>query len=316
MLRWINRAIVALLVLVVLPFWWLMIDNRPGNPQPFPISITTLRSLAASMPGPAPTAIGAELAGWRFAPRDVLVAGSGLKPRLIGIIAYRLEVPGHAPILIDSGTTPAGAAKLGLENYDAPGQAHINRWLGEAALVLFTHEHFDHIGGFVAQLSGPGGGALLAKARLNPGQLPPSPIAATLDWPRGLPLPAPAIHLGAPQAVAPGVVVIPAPSHTPGSQMIYVRLANGREYLFAGDISSMAANWQELRGRSRLFSQYLAGPPEDRAAVFAWLATIRQWHREAPGMVVLGGHDWRTIAGAPGHLGIMADFSDTPPSRN
>ena len=62
----------------------------------------------------------------------------------------------------------------------------------------------------------------------------------------------PTVQAGAPQAVAPGVVVIPAPSHTLGSQMVFVKLADGREFLFAGDIATMASSWRELRARSRL----------------------------------------------------------------
>ena len=316
MARKLNIVLLSLLLLVGAPFWWLLFDNQPGNPQPQPITVAQLRALAHSKPGPAPASIHAALVGWRFAPRAALVAGSGLKTRLVGIIAYRLDVPGGAPIVIDSGITPAGAKALGLERLDLADVSRVDHWLDDAGLVLFTHEHLDHMGAFVARLGGANAPALLAKARFNPAQLPPAPLAASLGWPAGLALPMPAIRPGAPQAVAPGVVVIPTPSHTPGSQMIFVRLGDGREYLFAGDVASMSANWKELRGRSRLVSQYAAGQPEDRPAVFSWLATIRKWHEEAPDMAILPGHDWRTIASQPGHMGIDADFSDTPPPRD
>ena len=36
---------------------------------------------------------------------------------------------------------------------------------------------------------------------------------------------------------APGIVLIKAPGHTPGHQMVYVRLDSGREYLFIGDVA-------------------------------------------------------------------------------
>jgi len=75
--------------------------------------------------------------------------------------------------------------------------------------------------------------------------------------------------------------------------MIYVRLADGREVLFAGDIATMAASWQELRARSRLIGDYLA--PEDRREVYAWLRTIRALKAEAPGLLIVPGHDFEWL---------------------
>ena len=37
-------------------------------------------------------------------------------------------------------------------------------------------------------------------------------------------------------AVAPGVVLVSAPGHSPGSQLVYVRLADYREVLLVGDL--------------------------------------------------------------------------------
>ena len=130
--------------------------------------------------------------------------------------------------------------------------------------------------------------ALIAKARFSPQQLPPSGDAAKLGWP-GAPLPRPMLTGLAPQAVAPGVVVVPAPGHSPGSQLIFVRLANGQELLFAGDVATMAISWQQLRARSRLLAHYLTD--EDRPAVYSWLLTIRELASEAPKMLVVPGHD-------------------------
>ena len=37
--------------------------------------------------------------------------------------------------------------------------------------------------------------------------------------------------------VAPGVVLIKAPGHTPDEIMVYTQLDNGKEYIFTGDVS-------------------------------------------------------------------------------
>ena len=144
-------------------------------------------------------------------------------------------------------------------------------------------------------------------AWLNLAQLPTSPSARLLPWANAANV-QPRILGSAPVAVAPGVVVIPAPSsHTPGSQLIYVRLANGRELLFAGDNSSFAQNWQELRGRSRLVETWFA--PENRAEVFAWLKTIRALKAQAPSLVVVPGHDWEWLENPENLTGVRIGFS-------
>ncbi|HMO67272.1 MAG TPA: hypothetical protein PKE25_01165 [Novosphingobium sp.] len=88
-----------------------------------------------------------------------------------------------------------------------------------------------------------------------------------------------------PEAVAPGVVVIPAA----GGRMIFARLADGREALFTGEIAPLAASWLHFMPPSRWRGQDMA--PETRREVQAWLRTIRQWHNESPDLVVLPGND-------------------------
>jgi glyoxylase-like metal-dependent hydrolase (beta-lactamase superfamily II) len=155
-----------------------------------------------------------------------------------------------------------------------------------------------------------GGAPLRQAARLNAQQLPSAPLASELPWRERDGLSA-RIAPGAAQAVAPGVVVIPAPSHTPGSQMIFVRLANGREYLFTGDIATLDSSWRELRARSRLVGDVLA--PEQRGEVFAWLRTIRALKAQAPGMVVVPGHDIEAISDPLAMTGITRGFVASGP---
>ncbi len=307
MTRRLNFWLLVLLIVVGLPCYWLLIDNRPGDTQAKPVSMARLRELAASMPGKAPSAVEIELVSYRRLPGTLFVAGGGVKRNLIGVMAFRLPVPGGRPIVIDSGMTPAAASAMGMEKFDPGAQARIDAALREASTVLLTHEHIDHAGGLVA-LRDP---AIFAQARLNPGQVPGSPLAEQLPWPKGLAL-QPTLTGTAPQAVAPGVVVVPAPSHTPGSQLIFVRLADGREFLFTGDIATMARNWVQLRARSRLVGSHFAA--EDRGEVFAWLRTIRALKAAAPQLTVVPGHDWEWIAFNPGRRGMKEQFS--PPAQN
>lgn len=301
MMRRLNRIALALLMLIGAPYYWYLLDNRPGDAAPKPVTITQLRALAAAMPGPAPNAVEVQLVGWRRVPGNLFAAGSGLKRRLIGIMAWRLPVPGGRPVLIDTGLTEADSRMMGMDAWRPESQAVVERAMDEAGLILVTHEHPDHEGALAAH----GGAALMQAAALNRNQLRPAKLAARLSW-KGAAAPTARIAGTAPQAVVPGVVAIPAPSHTPGSQMIFVRLANGREYLFAGDIATMDQSWRELRARSRLIGTFLA--PENRAEVFAWLKTVQALKGQAPGLIVLPGHDYEAVFDRDRPSGVKNGF--------
>ncbi|MDE2412002.1 MAG: MBL fold metallo-hydrolase [Sphingomonadales bacterium] len=286
MTKRVNWVIAALLLLIGAPYYWFLIDNRPGDVAAKPVTIAQLHQLADAMPGPHPTSVEVELIGGRKVPSTVLVAGTGLIEQPIAIMAFRLPVAGGKPIVIDSGITQSEGEEMGLQSWQPQRQAAVERAMDEAGLILFTHEHPDHIGGMTAWIGKTGGftGEAAAKIRLNRPQAEESARRLRIRH-----IDAGLNTTDAPFAVAPGVVAIPAPSHTPGSQMFFVRLANGREYLFAGDIATMAASWEQLRARSRLAGTILA--PEDRRAVYAWLKTIRALKAADPSLIVVPGHD-------------------------
>ena len=303
MTRRLNWTLLVLLLAIGLPYYWFLLDNSGAALPAKPITMTELRRLAAAIPGEAPYAIEVERAAFRRLPGNLLVAGSGIKRKLVGYMAFRLPVHGGRAIMIESGITPDIAAAANSEQFSRSAQARIDAALDQAGIILVTHEHPDHLGALAAH----GGRALIQAARLNPAQLPTSPSARQLPWPKDAHV-LPQILGSAPIAVAPGVVVIPAPgSHTPGSQLIFVRLTDGDELLFAGDNSSFAQNWQELRGRSRLVETWFA--PENRAEVFAWLKTIRALKAQAPSLVVVPGHDWEWLENPEKHTGVRIGFS-------
>lgn len=300
-----NLFVLVMIVLLGAPYYWLLLDNRPGDAAAKPITIAQLRELAASMPGEAPYRVELEMVAYRRLPGTLFVAGSGLKRKLVGVMVWRLPLRDGKAIVIDSGLTRQAAAEMGMEEFFEPVQARVNTALRQAEMILITHEHADHEGGLVA-LGDP---AVFARTRFNTEQIAGNRWTALLPWPQGA-RPQASLAGSDPVAVAPGVVVIPAPSHTPGSQMIFVRLADGREFLFAGDIASFAQNWRETRARSRLVGDWLA--PENRAEVFAWLKTIQAWKAQAPRLVIVPGHDTETMLDPERPTGIQEGFSLAP----
>jgi glyoxylase-like metal-dependent hydrolase (beta-lactamase superfamily II) len=84
-------------------------------------------------------------------------------------------------------------------------------------------------------------------------------------------------------------VLIKAPGHSPGTQMIYVILQDGRELLFVGDIGWSLRNIEEVRGRPRLVSQLMLNEERDR--VFGQLQALHDLHEAEPGLIIVPGHD-------------------------
>jgi glyoxylase-like metal-dependent hydrolase (beta-lactamase superfamily II) len=95
------------------------------------------------------------------------------------------------------------------------------------------------------------------------------------------------------QAIAPGVVLIKAPGHTPGSQMVYVQTANGAELLLIGDVAWHSRNIELQRERARLMTMVFI--KEDRRAVFGQLAALKRLHEAQPAIHIVPGHDGPVI---------------------
>ena len=163
MTKRLNWILLAMVLVVGLPYYWLLVDNRPGDVQAKPIQIEQLRQLAASIPGPAPASLEVEIVASRRLPGNLFVAGSGMKRKLVAVMAWRRLVPGGKPVVIDSGISAATAQEMGMEAFIPEAQARVDAAMREAGLILITHEHADHLGALVAL----GGSPLTSAARLN-----------------------------------------------------------------------------------------------------------------------------------------------------
>jgi glyoxylase-like metal-dependent hydrolase (beta-lactamase superfamily II) len=69
-------------------------------------------------------------------------------------------------------------------------------------------------------------------------------------------------------AFAPGMALIKAPGHTPGSQMVYVALQSGKEVLLSGDV---AWHMDGVRMNAGKDAPWIKEPPELMAAELSWL---------------------------------------------
>ncbi|WP_169799517.1 MBL fold metallo-hydrolase [Novosphingobium lentum] len=291
--RIMHRSSWALLILVsvLVPiYYWLLIDSSGGD-APHHLDIAALRVEANRMPGAKPVAIEYEWAAGRLSPGTLLVAGGGLKRQPVATIAFRLLTPG-GDTMIDSGLSRQQAHAMGYTIINEARVAQIQQALSSARRLLFTHEHLDQIGGLLAH---PEFGTIARHTILTPEQSPQAPLARNLPWPADKSaLPAPLVYTGM-KAVAPGIVLIRSPSHTPGSQMIFVQLQNGHEFVFPGDIAAMQRNVTWLRPRSRLLADWLA--PEDRGQAIAWLHALAELKQQQPDLTIVYARDFTWLNG-------------------
>jgi glyoxylase-like metal-dependent hydrolase (beta-lactamase superfamily II) len=172
-----------------------------------------------------------------------------------------------------------------VEPYDAESAKQVERAVRGARAILITHEHGDHVAGVIHT---PFANELASKTILtrdqvktlltNP-QMPEiklTPEAAgrynVVDYEKYLPF-------------GPGVVLIKAPGHTLGSQMIYVVLDSGREYLLIGDAAWHMDGVRNVKGKDAPWIQ------EDEDALLAQLSWLNGLYKTEKNLFIIASHD-------------------------
>lgn len=272
---------IVLLLVAGLAYYWLLVNAGPARIPARPLDLAAMRQAALALPGSRPESISFKVLARRHVPGAALAAGTGLRQVDVGIIAWRLNRP-DGGIVIDPGLSQADGAAIGFEHYDRAARATVDNWLEQSRLILFTHAHVDHVGLF---LDHPSFDSIVAKAVISPTLL--NGISAL--WRENGGRITQTRSLRPIEAVAPGVVLVQTPGHTPGSEMVFVKLADGREFLFAGDTASLVVNADRPTPRSRLMAEWLA--PEDRPAVIGWLKGLKALKKRNPRIVIVPSHD-------------------------
>jgi predicted transcriptional regulator YdeE len=139
--------------------------------------------------------------------------------------------------------------------------------LMEADFIIPTHEHWDHIGG-VAQskyLNQILPKTILTKEQIN------GPTIVDAEFPEHAFDHYRPIEYGQYFRAAPGVVLIKAPGHSVGHQFVFVKLRNGSEFLFTGDVVWVTANLKQQKSRPWLASKKRLENREQIAHQIRWL---------------------------------------------
>lgn len=243
------------------------------------IDLDALHRAAASSE-PLPQSIEVEKVGEFAFPRTLVVAGDGFRMHPMVLLAHRVVWPDRS-VVIDTAMPPAATQKMPGSRADPAAFDRVQKAMRAAGAIVFTHEHPDHVGGVAGA---PNPAAVVDRVRMTREQFD-SPKLERAEFPPGVLEKVTPVDYTGPYRVAPGVVLQKAPGHSPGSQLIYVELANGQRFLFVGDIAWTKDNIRQQRGRPGIATLLMK---EDRPAVAAQLKALSKL---PPDVHVVVAHD-------------------------
>ena len=262
----------------------------PEVPHPYAGDLLThIRAAAKAVPGPLPMRINFIKIAESHRPLSDIIVGGSQQDYVSARTAFQVVFSDDS-IMIDSGMDETVHRFFGfgrVEPYWPDRNAMVQRALKSAKLIVITHEHGDHVAGVIRSDSREEIAAktLLTRAQVQTlttyPQLPE--IRLTPEMARSYIV----IEYESYLPVAPGMVLIKAPGHTPGHQMVYVRLATGREYLFIGDVGWTLDNVTRLKLRPETTMRRIGESGPALMFELTWIKEVM----DHEGLIVIPSHD-------------------------
>ena len=259
--------------------------------------LDAVRHVAEMIPGAKPVRVNVVKFAESRRTKNFSIKGAPKEPSIQARTAFQIVYP-TGTVMIDSGMDIQVHRFFGRgveEPYFPDKEKEVNAALTKANAIVMTHEHGDHIAGVIHT---PMMAELAPKTVLTRTQV--DTLLHNPQMPEIKLTPARAAHykLTPEQAshfividfdkyypFAPGMALIKAPGHTPGSQMIYVRLQSGREYIFAGDVAWHMDGVRTMTGKD---APWVKENTDEIAAELKWLNAI---YRGEKNVVIVISHD-------------------------
>jgi glyoxylase-like metal-dependent hydrolase (beta-lactamase superfamily II) len=250
-------------------------------------SLPDIRATAALIPGRRPLRLNILKFAESRRTKNFSIKDAPADPSVQARTAFQvMYADGH--IMVDAGMDQQVHRFFGRgveEPYDTEAAAQLERALTAARLIVVTHEHGDHVAGVIrtSRARELALKTILTRSQvqtlLTTPQMPEIKLTEELaarylvvDYDRYFPLTA-------------GIVLIKAPGHTPGSQMVYIALESGREYLLIGDAAWHMDGVRLMKGKDAPWVT------EDQNAVMSQLKWLNQLSRSEPRLVIVASHD-------------------------
>jgi glyoxylase-like metal-dependent hydrolase (beta-lactamase superfamily II) len=262
-------------------------QQNSGGDANWTVRLDQIRQVAGMIPGRRALRINVLKFAESHRSKKFSVQGAPDEPSIQARTVFQI-VFADGTVMIDSGMDEQVHRFFGrgtVEPYYRDAANHVEQALRKARAIIITHEHGDHVAGiirspFVNELAPK---TLLTRAQVqgletNP-QMPEIKITPDMairynvvDYDKYLPF-------------GPGVALIKAPGHTPGSQMVYVVLESGREYLFIADTAWHMDSVRLIKGKAAPWIQ------EDESALLAQLKWLNEIYRTEKNVFIIASHD-------------------------
>ncbi len=276
------KTVLALVLLVV--------GAVQAAAQPAPAwsaDIKDVRHVAGLLPGAKPLRINVLKFAESRRTKNFSIKGAPKDPSIQARTAFQV-VYRDGTIMIDSGMDLQVHKFFGrgVEEPYFPDQAkEVERAVRAARMIVMTHEHGDHVAGVIRtpQFAELAGKTILTRTQIHTlmtePQMPEIKLTAeqaqrfiVIDYDKYYP-------------IAPGMALIKSPGHTPGSQMVYIALESGKEYVLAGDVAWHMDGVRTVTGKD---APWIV---EDEPAIQGELTFLNGLMRNEKNVTVVLSHD-------------------------
>jgi len=257
------------------------------NAAPWSADISEIRRTATLIPGRKPSRINVLKFAESRRTKNFSVKGEPASPSVQARTVFQVIYP-DGYVMVDAGMDQPMHKQIGRgadEPYFAEQAQQVDKALRGARAIVFTHEHGDHVTGvirtpYLVELAPK---TILTRAQVRTLETTPQfpDLRITEEQAQRYHI----IDYDHYMAFAPGWTLIKAAGHTPGSQMMFITLDSGREYLLIGD-----AAWH-MDGVRKVLGKDAPWIVEDTAAVtdqLKWLNTLSMTDKN---LVIVASHD-------------------------
>ena len=256
-------------------------------PPSWTANLDDIRRVASLVPGRRPLRLNFLKFAESRRTKNFSVKDAPTTPSVQARTAFQVVYP-DATVMVDAGMDLTVHKFFGRgveEPYFPDAARQVEQAVNRARLIVVTHEHGDHVAGVVHSAAAAQLAPKTILTRTQVQSLMTAPQMPEIKLSDDLARRFVVIDYDMYYPLAPGLALIKAGGHTPGSQMVYVALDSGREYLLIGD-----ATWH-MDGVRLIKGKDAPWVTEDQSAVLAQLTWLNSLSRTAPNLVVVASHD-------------------------
>jgi len=249
--------------------------------------LADIRRVATLIPGRKPLRINVLKFAESHRTKNFSVKGEPATPSVQARTVFQV-VYADGYVMVDAGMDLPMHKQIGrgAEEPYFPEQAQqVDKALRGARAIIFTHEHGDHITGvirtpYLAELAPK---SILTRTQVHTLETTPQfpDLRITEEQAQRYHI----IDYDQYMAFAPGWALIKAPGHTPGSQMMFITLDSGREYLLIGDAAWHMDSVRKVTGKD---APWIV---EDTTAVNDQLKWLNGLYDREKNLVIIASHD-------------------------